>query len=64
MLLTIMRLNQLLLRRMQINQINEVDLFDKLVNLNHDLAKIKKKTAKMQIDLSIMLKINNEIAII
>ena len=46
------------------NDENKVEVFNKLLNLNKDLAKIKKKTAKMQIDLSIMLKINNEIAII
>ena len=45
-----------------IDQKDEEDLFDKLLNLNHDIANIKKETAKMQIDLSIMLKMNNKIA--
>ena len=34
----------------------------KLLILNQDLTKIAKKSAKVQIDLSIMLKMNKEIA--
>ena len=45
-----------------IEQKNKEDLFHKLLNLNHDLATVKKQTAKMQIDLSTMLKMNNNIA--
>ena len=41
---------------------NIVEVFNMLLNLNQDLAKLKKKTAKIHIDLAIILKMNNEIA--